>query len=58
MHVTGESLIWRLLIQLLSATRHVHGRGLAVRVVEPAHILLTSGTVARFSSVGECDCAW
>lgn len=48
----GESLLWRLLIQLMSTTRHIHGRGLAVRVVEPAHIILTSGTCARFSSVG------
>lgn len=51
----GESLIWRLVVQLLSALRHVHGRGFSVRVVEPAHIILTSGTVARFSSVGILD---
>ena len=48
-----ESLIWRLLIQLLSATRYVHMRGLAVRVIEPAHIILTSGTCARYSTVGK-----
>ena len=51
----GESLIWRLLIQLLSAMRHVHGRGFSVRVVEAAHIILTSGTCARFSTVGVLD---
>lgn len=42
-------------MQLLSALRHVHGRGYSVRVVEPAHIILTSGTIARFSSVGILD---
>lgn len=51
----SESLLWRLLVQLLSALRLVHGRGVAVRVVEPAHIILTSGTCARFSCVGVLD---
>jgi PAB-dependent poly(A)-specific ribonuclease subunit 3 len=51
----GESLLWRLLIQMLSAMRLVHGRGLAVRVVEPAHVILTSGTCARLSSVAVLD---
>ena len=51
----NESLVWRLFIQLISAMRLVHARSIAVRAIEPAHVILTSGTCARFSSVGVLD---
>jgi len=51
----AESLIWRLLVQLLTAVRHVHNQGGSIRVIDPAHVILTSGTNARFSCVGILD---
>lgn len=51
----AESLIWRLLVQLLTAVRHVHNQGGSIRVIDPTHVILTSGTNARFSCVGILD---
>jgi PAB-dependent poly(A)-specific ribonuclease subunit 3 len=51
----AESLIWRLLVQLLTAVRHVHNQGGSIRVIDATHIILTSGTNARFSCVGILD---
>ncbi len=39
----NEALLWRLLVQLFSAVRLVHKRGMALRVVDIGHILITSG---------------
>ena len=43
----NESLIWRILVQLVSGLRLVHNRGLALRVVDPVYVLLTSGEEER-----------
>jgi PAB-dependent poly(A)-specific ribonuclease subunit 3 len=51
----SETLLWRILCQLLSALRLVHLRGMALRNVSPTHVLLTSGTCAKFSGVGVFD---
>lgn len=51
----NEALIWRILVQLTSAIRLVHGRGGAMRVVDPGHVLLTSGTCVRFNCVSIPD---
>ena len=51
----NEPLLWRILIQLLSALRVAHSKGSALRVISPQHVLLTSGTVARFSGIGIPD---
>eukprot|EP01034_Spumella_vulgaris_P024001 gene24001-30288_t len=51
----SEALLWRLLVQLFSAVRLVHKRNMALRVVDIGHILITSGTVARFNCVGIPD---
>jgi len=51
----NEQLLWRILIQLLSAVRAIHGRNMALRIVNPIHILLTAGTVVRFNCVGIPD---
>jgi PAB-dependent poly(A)-specific ribonuclease subunit 3 len=53
--VISEPLLLRILIQLISGMRLLHSRGLAVRSLHPAHVLLTSGTVARINSVGVAD---
>ena len=51
----SEALLWRILSQLLSGVRLVHLRSMALRNVNPTHVLLTSGTFARFSGVGVVD---
>ncbi len=51
----SEGMLWRILVQLAGGLRVVHGRGLAIRHIHPSHVLLTSGTVARFASVGVTD---
>lgn len=51
----GESLLWRLLSQLLAGIRHVHSRNMAIRSVSAAHILLTSGARFRIANVGVVD---
>ena len=51
----NESLIWRILVQLVSGIRYVHNRGFALRIVDPVHVLLTSGTCVRFNCVGIPD---
>lgn len=51
----NEQLLWRILIQLLSAIRAIHARNMALRIVNPIHILLTAGTVVRFNGVGIPD---
>jgi PAB-dependent poly(A)-specific ribonuclease subunit 3 len=51
----NESLIWRILVHLLSGLRLVHMRGLPVRNISISHIILTSGTIARFNGVGIVD---
>lgn len=51
----GESLLWRLLAQLLAGVRHVHGRHMALRSISAAHILLTSGARFRLAGVGVAD---
>ena len=50
-----ESLLWRVLIQLLSGIRLVHLRGMALRNINVSHVLLTSGTMARFNGAGVMD---
>lgn len=51
----NESLLWRILVQILLAIRYVHSRGMAFRVINPIHVLLTSGTIARVNCVGVPD---
>jgi PAB-dependent poly(A)-specific ribonuclease subunit 3 len=51
----NEALLWRVLTQLLSGLRLVHGKNMALRVISPVHVLLTSGTVVRFNCVGIPD---
>jgi PAB-dependent poly(A)-specific ribonuclease subunit 3 len=51
----NEQLLWRILIQLISAVRVIHSRNMALRVINPIHILLTAGTVVRFNCVGIPD---
>lgn len=51
----NESLLWRILIQLLSAIRMTHSRGMALRVISPTHVILTSGTVVRVNCCGVAD---
>ena len=50
-----EPLIWRIVVQLLSGIRLVHQRGMAMRNVSATHVILTSGTVARFTGTGILD---
>ena len=51
----SESLLWRLIGQLLSGIRNVHSRNMAVRSISASHVLLTSGTRFRFANVGVMD---
>lgn len=51
----NESLVWRILSQLVGAIRHVHNNRLATRVINPVHVLLTSGTVVRINNVAIPD---
>jgi PAB-dependent poly(A)-specific ribonuclease subunit 3 len=51
----NEALMWRVLAQLLSGLRLVHSRNMALRMISPVHVLLTSGTVARFNCIGVAD---
>jgi PAB-dependent poly(A)-specific ribonuclease subunit 3 len=53
--LVSEPLLWRILTQLMAGLRLVHNRGFAIRHISPTHILLTSGTMARFNSVGVTD---
>ena len=50
-----ESLIWRIFTQLISALRVVHRKSLAIQSIRLQHVILTSGTVARFNNVGVSD---
>ena len=50
-----ESLLWRLIVQLMSAVHMLHIRGIPLRNISVSHVLLTSGTMARFSGVGIVD---
>jgi len=47
-----ESLIWSLLVQLVSAIRAVHGNNLAVRTLQLNHILCTQENTMLLSSSG------
>ena len=47
-----ESLIWSLLVQLVSAIRAVHGNNLAVRTLQLNHILCTQENTMFLSSSG------
>jgi PAB-dependent poly(A)-specific ribonuclease subunit 3 len=51
----AEPILWRILTQLMAGLRFVHSRGIAIRHISPVHVLLTSGTQARFNSVGVTD---
>ena len=51
----AESLLWRLLVQLAAGVHALHMRGVPLRNISVSHVLLTSGTVARFSGVGIVD---
>lgn len=51
----SEALMWRILVQLILALRMVHSRGLAARVIDPVHVILTSGTCARINCLGIPD---
>jgi PAB-dependent poly(A)-specific ribonuclease subunit 3 len=50
-----EALIWRIMVQLISAVRLVHLRGMAMRNISASHVILTSGTMARFTGSGIVD---
>lgn len=50
-----EGLLWRFLTQLLMGMKMVHSRGMALRVVDANHVLLTSGSRFRFGCVGVPD---
>ena len=50
-----EGMLWRMTTQLLVGMRMVHIRGLALRVVDVNHVLLTSGSRFRYGSVGVLD---
>lgn len=51
----AESLMWRLLVQLVSGVHYAHVRGIPVRNISISHVLLTSSTMARISGVGIVD---
>lgn len=51
----NEGLIWRFIAQLLAGIRAVHSRNLACRVIDPMHILITSGMRVRISCLGVPD---
>lgn len=53
--VVSEALLWRLLAQISAGMRLVHSRGMAVRSLNPSHILLTSGARFRIANVGVVD---
>lgn len=53
--VVSEALLWRILVQLLSAIKSIHQRNMAVRVIDPIHVLMTSGTNVRINCVGVPD---
>eukprot|EP01038_Epipyxis_sp_PR26KG_P004334 gene4334-6135_t len=53
--ILNESLIWRFTVQILSAIRLVHSKNMALRVIDPIHIILTSGTNVRINSIGIPD---
>ena len=50
-----EGILWRLLTQLLMGMRIAHAKGLALRVVDASHVLLTSGTRFRFGGFPPCQ---
>jgi len=51
----SEAALWSLALQLLSAAFAVHSLGMSCRGIEPARIILTSGTRARLNGVGVLD---
>eukprot|EP01036_Dinobryon_divergens_P034814 gene34814-45028_t len=53
--LVGEGLLWRLTVQLLCGVRAVHSRNMAVRVLDPVHVLFTSGACFRINCVGVPD---
>lgn len=53
--VVSESLLWRLISQLLMGIRHVHSRNLAIRSLSASHVLVTSGARFRIANAGVVD---
>jgi PAB-dependent poly(A)-specific ribonuclease subunit 3 len=51
----AETLLWRILIELLVGIRATHSHGVAVRAIGPSRILLVSGTRVRINCVGISD---
>ena len=39
--VVSEGLLWSYIIQIANAMKHVHDRGLALRILDPTKVLLT-----------------
>ncbi|KAF8598729.1 hypothetical protein BDV93DRAFT_323144 [Ceratobasidium sp. AG-I] len=50
-----ERMLWTYLLQLASAVRVVHGRGLAVRCLDPRRVLVTGVGRVRINTVGIMD---
>ena len=48
----SETSLWRALVQLAVALRYTHSRDLALRVVSPGHVLMTSGNRLRINYAG------
>ena len=53
--ILREELVWSMLSQLLLGMRLVHKNGLAIRVVDINHVLLTPGFRVRYGCVGISD---
>ncbi|KAF8603249.1 hypothetical protein BDV93DRAFT_523330 [Ceratobasidium sp. AG-I] len=50
-----KRMLWTYLLQLASAVRVVHGRGLAVRCLDPRRVLVTGVGRVRINTVGIMD---
>lgn len=50
-----EDILWSICIQLLSAIQGIHGYGLACRVLDCKHVLVTERNRYRIGSVGVMD---
>ncbi|KAF9553580.1 hypothetical protein CPC08DRAFT_223925 [Agrocybe pediades] len=50
-----ERILWSYIVQIGTAIKKVHERGLAVRVIDPSKILLTGQNRVRISSCGILD---
>jgi len=48
-------MLWNYIVQIANAIRAVHGAGLAVRLIEPSKILITSKNRIRLNALGVLD---